>query len=48
MENKNVKDLRKYGKQLAERMGIKYDWSKIKDENLLELVIILKSEHKGL
>jgi hypothetical protein len=38
------KQLRKYAGQLADRMGFKYDMSKVKDCNVLDLVLALRSE----
>jgi hypothetical protein len=43
------KQLRKYAGQLAERMGVKIDMSKIKSKNDLPFIILyLMSKYKGI
>jgi len=43
------KQLRKYAKQLAERMGVKIYMSKIKStKDLLIIIFYLKSKYKGI
>ena len=42
------KQLRIYAGQLAERLGLKVNMSKIKDTDLLAVVIGLRSEWEGI
>ncbi len=46
--DKHEKAHRKYAQQLAERMGIKVDMSKINDSEILGLVVALKNRYKGI
>jgi hypothetical protein len=43
-EKENIKQLRKYAGQLADRMGLKGDISKVKDRDVIWLVLALRDE----
>ncbi len=42
------KQLRKYAGQLANRMGFQYDMSKVKDSDVVYLVLALREEWEKL
>ena len=46
--DKYEKEQRQYAQDLAKRMGIKIDMSKVKDNEVLGLVIALKNKYKGI
>lgn len=39
--------LKQYAKSLADRLGVKVDWSKVSDDDLLRLIFALKSEYNS-
>jgi hypothetical protein len=39
--------LKQYARSLADRLGVKVDWSKVSDDDLLRLIFALKNEYEG-